>query len=258
MTDWWLKAAYLEYRLPVVVHSSPGLVFPLQQDFQSVEEQLSYATKMIHGAVLYKDLIDNGEIQPDMMGKTPLDMSQYDKIFGTTRNPAAGCDVLVYHPKSKHIVVAYKNYFFKVNVYDANGKILPPLEIYKDLKYIVDNTTGLSGIPLGYLTSEHRDVWTKVYEKLKKDAVNQQSLKTIEESLFILSIDRPNRSFSLPKEDNPAAPGVEDVTYSEKQTIAALQMLHGNRTNSGNRWFDKTVGFIVGTEGGVGLTYEHR
>ena len=51
--------------------------------------------------------------------------------------------------------------------------------------------------------------------------------------------------------------GIEDLSLSEKQTVAALQMIHGNRTNSGNRWYDKTIQFIVGSEGECGLTYEH-
>lgn len=94
--------------------------------------------------------------------------------------------------------------------------------------------------------------------RLKQDPQNAKSLQSIEESLFIISLDRPNRALADPPQGNkPAAKDVEDVALSERQTIAALQMLHGNTTNSGNRWFDKTIGFIVGTEGSVGLTYEH-
>jgi carnitine O-acetyltransferase len=254
MSEWWLNAAYLEYRLPVIVHSSPGLVFPLQT-FKSVEDQLSYAAKLTYGALSYKDLIDKEKIKPDMMGKTPLDMSQYKKIFGTTRNPAPVRDALVYNPNSQHIVVAFKNFFYKVNV-TSSGSILSPEQIYVQLKQIVEETPGLSGIPVGLLTSDNRDTWAAAHERLNKDPVNAKSLKVIEESLFLLSIDRPNRPLSLPRENQPS-PDVEDLELSERQTIAALQMLHGNKTNSGNRWFDKTVGFIVGTEGEVGLVYEH-
>ncbi|PIK49336.1 putative choline O-acetyltransferase isoform X1 [Apostichopus japonicus] len=39
----------------------------------------------------------------------------------------------------------------------------------------------------------------------------------------------------------------------------ALQMLHGGGVgmNAGNRWFDKTMQFIIGTDGTCGLNYEH-
>lgn len=108
MADWWLSTAYLEYRQPVVVFSSPGLVFPLHT-FNSLDDQLSYASKMIYGALSYKEMIDGGKIKADFMGKIALDMSQYNKIFGTTRNPKKPRDELSYHPDSKHIVVAFKN-----------------------------------------------------------------------------------------------------------------------------------------------------
>ena len=57
MSEWWVDTAYFQFRSPVVVWSSPGLVFPLQ-DFQTEAEQLQYAAKLIAGAVDYKNLID--------------------------------------------------------------------------------------------------------------------------------------------------------------------------------------------------------
>lgn len=57
LSDWWDNTAYLEYRDPVTVFSSPGLVCPLQQ-FSNEAERLSYASKMILGAINYKLLID--------------------------------------------------------------------------------------------------------------------------------------------------------------------------------------------------------
>ncbi len=236
-----------------MVFSSPGLVFPIE-DFRSREEQLSHAAKLIYGALEFKESIDNGTIRPDRMGKLQLDMSQYKKIFGTTRIPREGRDELVYHPQSRHIVVAYKNYFYKVQVYTEDGELLQPIELLRQLQLVVEATSGLNGIPIGLLTSEHRDTWAKTYEMLKKDKVNQASLKAIEGSLFLVSIDRTNRP---PKCSVKSVEGVEDLARTEKQTVASLQMVHGNRTNSGNRWYDKTIQLIVGSEGESGITYEH-
>jgi carnitine O-acetyltransferase len=259
--EWWLSTAYLDYRDPVVVYSSPGLVFPLE-DFKSKDDRLRYAAKLIHATLIYKKSIDDGTIPKDMMGKAPLDMSQYKKVLGTNRNPGKTKDCLAYHPNSKHFVVAYKNYFYKVPCYNSeSGEPLSPSELLEQLKYIMvlsglGQMGGLRGIPVGVLTSAHRDVWGKAYEKLVKDKVNKETVRVITESLFLVAIDQPNRPLTHPK-GSAEADGVEDLAKSEKQTVAALQMIHGNKTNSGNRWFDKTIQFIVGSEGECGLTYEH-
>lgn len=61
LEEWWLNTAYLEYRDPVVVFSSPGLVFPFRK-FDSQEDQLRYAAKTLVAALDYKALIDKYEI----------------------------------------------------------------------------------------------------------------------------------------------------------------------------------------------------
>ena len=79
---------------------------------------------------------------------------------------------------------------------------------------------------MGVLTSDDRDTWGIVYQKISKDSLNAQSIQQIEESLFLVSIDRPNRPLMYPKKGVDEQ-GVEDLGKSEKQTVAALQMIHG-------------------------------
>lgn len=57
LEEWWLNTAYLEFRNPVVIYSSPGLVFPFRK-FQTQNEQLKYAAKTLLAAMDYKSLID--------------------------------------------------------------------------------------------------------------------------------------------------------------------------------------------------------
>jgi len=57
LADWWLKTAYLAYRLPVVIHSSPALVFP-RQCFETQEDFLTYTADLTFAALNYKSDID--------------------------------------------------------------------------------------------------------------------------------------------------------------------------------------------------------
>ncbi|CAH1991282.1 unnamed protein product [Acanthoscelides obtectus] len=53
LETWWLNTAYLQYRQPVVVYSSPGLVFPFE-NFANEEQRLQYTAKLILAALQYK------------------------------------------------------------------------------------------------------------------------------------------------------------------------------------------------------------
>ena len=57
LSDWWLDKAYLEFRSPVVMHVSPGVVFP-RENYRGVEGQLDFASRLIAGVVDFKQLID--------------------------------------------------------------------------------------------------------------------------------------------------------------------------------------------------------
>ena len=107
LSDWWLDGAYLSYRDPVVVFSSPGLIFP-EQRFKNETERLTYAVKVVSASLNYKAAIDNNQIPVEKVGKAELDMQQYHKIFGTCRIPGVEKDSLIYNPQSDYIVVMNK------------------------------------------------------------------------------------------------------------------------------------------------------
>lgn len=56
LADWWLNNAYLGYRDPVVIYSSPGQVFPFE-DFLNETDRLTYTAQLILAAVEYKKAI---------------------------------------------------------------------------------------------------------------------------------------------------------------------------------------------------------
>lgn len=176
------------------------------------------------------------------MGKNEMDMQQYPKAFGTCRIPGEPADSLEFHPDSKHIAVIVNDVFFKVPVYAQDGTILGQNQLQEQIKECIATASKqTNALKVGVLTSDNRDNWAKAYQQLIKDKTNRESLSGIQQSLFVLSIDR-----ELPQIQ-------DDVTTAEYTLVTGA----GSRFNSGNRWYDKTVQFIIGTTGINGLTYEH-
>lgn len=241
LAERWLKAAYMQLRDPVCINISPGLVYPVQ-DFDCDEAYLQYTSKVIYAALKYKQMIDLNQIPQEKMGNTPLDMSQYQKIFGTCRIPGLKEDSLVYNPYSKHIVVAYKNHYYRVPTYNSSGEIIHPLCLFEQLLVIMENGKKKAGIPIGILGADHRDNWGLAYCELMKDCQNKRSLQEIQEALFVVCLD----------DEVP-------MTCDERLNVSGLQLIHGggSRQNGANRWYDKTIQVIVNRNGINGLCYEH-
>ncbi|XP_017776472.1 PREDICTED: carnitine O-acetyltransferase-like [Nicrophorus vespilloides] len=237
---WWLNAAYLEYRRPVVVFSSPGQVLPFVK-FNSLDDELNYAASLIVGSLEYKELIDDDKIPIDKMGKDDLDMQQYKLVFGTCRNPAIPRDTQEFNPKSKHIIVAHNNHFFRVDVYGEDNKKLSVKQLVAQMKKCVEQSKA-KGPAVGIMSSENRDTWAKAFKKLMADAGNKKCVEEIQKSLYLMCLDKP-----MPKGKG------NDISIASQQFITG----GGSTANSGNRWFDKTVQFIVSEDGYNGLTYEH-
>ncbi|XP_055524768.1 carnitine O-acetyltransferase-like [Wyeomyia smithii] len=239
LSDWWLQSAYLEYRDPVIIYSSPGLVFP-KLNYATVDEQLKCAVKIAFGALLYKRMIDRNQIKLEMMGKAPLDMSQYNKIFGTCRVPGKPADSLLFHPNSTHIVVVSNNQYFKVEVGNSDS-IIAEDKLYLQLRECQEMSRQKSE-PIGMLSALPRDNWYEAYTVLTADATNRETIKAIQSSLFVLSLD------------------YEIANSSGDDVIDACHLLihgGGSSANSGNRWYDKTLQLVVAPNGINGLTYEH-
>lgn len=198
--------------------------------------------KSFSAALRYKNLIDSDQIPMEKMGKSEMDMQQYHKVFGTCRIPGLPGDSMEFHPDSKHIAVIVNDVFFKVPVYAQDGSILGENQLQDQIRECIATASKQKNqLKVGLLTSDNRDNWAKAYLELVKDGTNQQSLTEIQKSLFVLSIDREMLQI------------VDDITTAEHTLVTGA----GSKFNSANRFYDKTVQFIVGTTGINGLTYEH-
>ncbi|XP_077377770.1 carnitine O-acetyltransferase-like isoform X2 [Festucalex cinctus] len=228
LSEWWMQSAYLDCRMPVAVYTSPGVVLPRMR-FQDRQGQMS------------------DTLPVEYLSKKPLCMDQYYQILSSCRIPGPKRDTVVNHAIGKtpptHIAVVHNFQFFVLDVYNSDGTPLTVDQIYMQLEKIWNTSLQTNKEPVGILTSQHRNTWGKAYSNLIKDKTNKESVRAIQKSIFTVCLDAP-------------MPRVSDELYKSR---VAAQMLHGGgaRWNSGNRWFDKTLQFIVGEDGTCGLVYEH-
>ncbi|XP_028990285.1 choline O-acetyltransferase-like [Betta splendens] len=244
--DYWLEDMYLNNRLALPVNSSPAMVFP-KQTFRDHTDALRFAARLIRGVLDYKVLIDARTLPVDFargqLAGTPLCMEQYYRLFSSYRHPGPRTDVLQLHINTEpgHIIVACKNQFFVLDVV-ANNKQLNETEIFSQLEKIqkmAENAAERSP-PVGILTSDGRTEWAQARDALTKEQMNRDSLALMETCACVLCLDEPG------------GPEPSD-------TNRALMMLHGGGPdkNGANRWYDKSMQFVVGMDGVCGVVCEH-
>nr|KAJ3419227.1 Carnitine O-acetyltransferase mitochondrial [Polyrhizophydium stewartii] len=176
------------------------------------------------------------ELTPDMARNTPLCSEQYRYMFNSTRIPEIPSDVTrTSDPaKNNHIVVLRNNKFFILETTHADGTQLSAAELQVQIQKIYEAAGSTKDLPLGVLTTEHRDVWTNVRKDLLASSpVNRASFDAIETAAFALCLD-----------------DAKPVTREE----ASRACWHGDGRN---RFFDKSLQFIVFDNAKAGFNGEH-
>lgn len=230
LAEWWNEGAYMGYRDPVVPYVS---YFYSHRDDRKRRNPAKRAAAMSTAVLEFKKQVDNCSLEPEYMKKLPLAMSSYEWMFNCCRVPEKPADTSVKYPYqgNPHIIVIRKNQFWKVS-HEIDGKQLNTSELEQQFKRIYEKAE--RSAPVGILTSQNRDVWTDVYERLVASSnVNKSALETIQSASFVVCLD-------------DASP----VTLEER----AHQYWHGDGSN---RWFDKPLQFIINDNGTSGFMGEH-
>lgn len=263
--EWWLNDMYLLNKLPLPINSNPGMMYP-RECFPDQDAQLRYAARLISGIMDYKIYIDEKQLPVDRLTcrekGQPLCMEQYYRLFTSYRSPGEHCDSLIDCRSSQllepeHVIVICHDQMYVLDVI-VNFTRLSDDQLFHQLKRIIsqceeERQKQEANSAVGVLTSLPRDEWARARQELVKDPVNKESLEKIERCIFILCLDRQVKNNTLINNN-------DDERYIDKEmTIGALQMVHGggSLSNSCNRWFDKTVQFVVSEDGYCGLNYEH-
>lgn len=167
-----------------------------------------------------------------MVNAYPLDMSQYFRLFNSTRIPKHNRDELFTDDKGRHLLVVKRGNLYVFDALDRDGNLMKPSEIQAHLKYILTDSTPAPSFPLGVLTSENRDTWAGLRQKLL-DAGNGEALQLVDSALFCICLD-------------------EEVM--KDHIHISHNMLHGDGCN---RWYDKSFSIILAKDGQAAINFEH-
>jgi carnitine O-acetyltransferase len=212
--------------------------FFLFQDTDQTQEERAAA--LVTAAVDYKLRLDTESVPPIIQRGQPTTMEQNKFLFSTTRIPQPQQDT-VRAPYSasepgpssaRHIVVFFRGNAFRLDVFALDDRPYSRSDIADGLREIM--RTEPAEISVGHLTTKARAEWAASRQTLiSSHPGNAAALDTIETALFCLSLE----------------------DFAPADTLAACdQLLHGD---SGNRWFDKAVTFIVFADGRAGINVEH-
>ncbi|XP_059489582.1 choline O-acetyltransferase isoform X2 [Neocloeon triangulifer] len=259
---------YLGNTLALPVNSNPGMVLPPRSPM-TLAEQCALAARLATGLLKHKEVLDHGGIAQERATSRekgqPLCMTQFYRLLTTCRVPSVPRDMLITEPCSprsqEHIIVACKNQFYVIFL-KKDGCAVGEDLIAAAVQGIVKDATARSSMnglqpAVGLLTTDRRDTWAQVRELLAQSDKNCDNMELIQSSLALICMDDP-----LPTSFNYRA--LTDNYKGHKvgardETNMAHQMIHGGGSafNTSNRWFDKTMQFVLSSDGVWGFCYEH-
>jgi len=266
---------YLKSRLPLVLNYTPFLGWK-DDDLPEFNKRTIRVTNFIVSALRFRRSLSENVLEPEIfhlnpkksdtaayrkfmkyMPKSiafypsaalykafPLDMSQYGNLFSSTRIPRPGMDELKRFNNSKHLVVMRKGELFSFDVLDENNDFKSPEYIYTCIKNICDRKIDSKGNHVAIFTTEDRDKWAHVRQRLiDLDAKNKTNIDRIDSALFVVCLD--------------------DCEFDQDLLGHAHNFLHGNperdlnKKTVLNRWFDKSFQMMFTKDGHAGINFEH-
>jgi carnitine O-acetyltransferase len=131
------------------IHVNPA--YGLTKD-TSRTNYASRAASITLGVIQLHNEIKSGKKAQDMERTTPLCMTQYNKLFCSTRIPKVGRDTIVNLKDSGHVTVISGNQIYKLEVYDKEGNLKTESLLTADIKAIYEHSQKKTFAPIGVLT----------------------------------------------------------------------------------------------------------
>ncbi|MGW0179506.1 choline/carnitine O-acyltransferase [Nocardia sp. NPDC003345] len=206
-------------------------------------DQAERGAALIAAAVDYKVALDQELVPPVTQRGQQLSMWQNKYLFSETRIPGIDQDTVRVPytddwpgpSTARHILVLHRGNIFRMDVLGPDGTPYAFEDLRGGLCAILKSATepAPAGTGVGHLTTAARADWARARAELLADPENAATLDTVETALFCVCL--------------------EDFTPRDEQH-ASDTLLHGD---SANRWFDKSVSFIVFADGQAGINVEH-
>ncbi|KAI9310142.1 acyltransferase ChoActase/COT/CPT [Dichotomocladium elegans] len=245
--EFWYDA-YLQTTDPVVLNLNP--FFLLEDDpTPQRNDQVVRAASLIYSTLTFIDALRKKTLEPDVFRGTPLCMSQFTRLFATSRVPTENGCFIAPHEDSRHIVVLAHSQFYHFEVFDEDGDFsLTEKEIAQNLRAIIADAakvpvTEIAKKAIGVLTTENRRNWARLRRELQANEVNREALQVVDTAQFIVCLDH----------ESPNT--IEEV--STNMLCGTYKLDRGLQVGTcTNRWYDK-LQIIVCKNGTAGINFEH-
>ncbi|KAI7852059.1 acyltransferase ChoActase/COT/CPT [Circinella umbellata] len=245
--EFWYDA-YLQTTDPVVLNLNP--FFLLEDDpTPQRNDQVVRAASLICSTLTFIEALRAKSLEPDVFRGTPLCMSQFTRLFATSRVPTDNGCYIAPAEESRHIVVMARSQCYHFEVFDENGAVvMNEKEIASNLRAIIHDATqvpvtDIAKNAIGVLTTENRRNWARLRTELQQDPVNNDALQVVDKALFVVCLDHVTPST------------IEDL--STNMLCGTYKLDHGLQVGTcTNRWYDK-LQIIVCKNGSAGINFEH-
>ncbi|KAL9637970.1 MAG: hypothetical protein Q9204_001674 [Flavoplaca sp. TL-2023a] len=226
----YAECRYLRLRTPLV----NGQIFFGTHALGSQPLTQAQRAALITLAVFdFKRNLESAQVTQQIVGGQAVDLGFQRWLFNTCREPHPDEDRVIRHSvQEEYLVVRRYGQSFKIPLQSANCSIS-----FDSLKLVYQkilDDTAKNEEDIGLLTADHRDTWAQHKANLLEfNAVNKDSIKTIEASTFVVCLD-------------DASP--HDAIQRCNQFLFA---------NESNRWYDKSLQFIICANGASATLFEH-
>lgn len=254
LQQWWNTYCYLQVRDSVVINVS--YFFHFQSD-PTVTNIVQRAAAIAYQTGQFRTAVVTGQFPAEQIGKSsnssskPLCSVAYKYMFHACRIPQLQQDTYrIYDPSMyHHVILSMRGQFYKVPLINpSTNEPYSMSTIENAIQQCIDYTKPTNDgqlLQLGWCTSSNRDKWANVRQQLLNvgGIEMEQALRDIESGVVAICLD------------------IDDTPVS--RTEIAQMLLHGSTSSSpsgtgGNRWFDKSIQFIVSNHGkAAGLLGEH-